>query len=235
VAGSVDSEVIMSFWDLFKGEQPPLVEQAFEDVQVMLRNGHEMFAAATAYLLDNEILDIDLKKLDEEINGREQNLRRAVLEHLTFDPDRELVFSLKLISIVHEAERIGDIAKSLAKVGAIAKKPRMGPSVEPLRAFRDVVLKMFERGRAAFVEGDVEVARVLMEDHERLKDDVTRYLNQLAEREDITPNEGIVFALSARLVSRVGSHLANIASTVVASFDQIRRAPTWTEERKAGA
>lgn len=222
----------MGFFDWFKGEQPPLVEQAFEDIQVMLKNGHRMFAASTAFVLDNETLDVDLSDLDSEINEREQELRRALLEHLTVNPKRELVFSLKLISIVHEAERIGDVSKSLAKAGRLAKKPRMGPMVVPQREMRDRILQMFDRAREGFIEGDLSAARELMETHEGMKDEVTEYLIQLADREDITANEGIVYALSARLLSRVSSHLSNLASTVVSPFDHIYRAPTWKEEQK---
>lgn len=220
----------MSFFNLFKGEQPPLIEQAFNDVQVMLQGGQEMFSAATACLLDNEILDVDLSALDQEVNRREQDLRRAVLEHLTIDPNRELLFSLKLISIVHEAERIGDLAKSLAKAAALAKRPRFGRHVEPLRVMRDQILEMFDASRQGFVEGDVAAARALMQVHEGLKGDVTAYLTALADAEDLTPNEAVVYALAARLLSRVSSHLANIASTVATSFDRIRRAPTWSDE-----
>jgi len=35
------------------------------------------------------------------------------------------------------------------------------------------------------------------------------------------------------LMSRVSSHLSNIASAVASPFDQIRRAPTWKEEEKS--
>lgn len=220
----------MGLFDLFKGEPPPLVEQAFEDVRDMLEQGHRMFAASAAFVLDNEILDLDLSAIDEQINEREQSLRRSVLEHLAIDPKREMVFSLKLISIVHEAERIGDLAKSLEKTGRLAKKPRMGNLVQPLRGMRDRILYMFDRAREAFVESEQTAARALMLEHERMKDDVTEYLKQLADREDITANEGIVYAMSARLMSRVSSHLSNIASTVVSPFDQIQRAPTWKEE-----
>ena len=220
----------MGLFNLFTEEPPPLVEQAFKDVQDMLENGHRMFAASTAFVLDNEILDLDLSAVDEKINEREQSLRRLVLEHLTIDPKREMVFSLKLLSVVHEAERIGDLAKSLEKTGRLAKKPRMGEHVQPLRDMRDRILHMFDRAREGFVESEQEAARELMMEHERMKDDVTEYLNGLAKRDDLTANEGIVYAMSARLMSRVSSHLSNIASTVVSPFDQISRAPTWKEE-----
>lgn len=222
----------MGFFDFFSEQKPPLVEKAFEHVQDMLENGHRMFAASTAFVLDNEILDVDLKALDKEINQSEQDLRRVVLEHLTIDPERELVFSLKLLSIVHEAERIGDLTKSLEKSGRLAHKPRMGEHVQPVREMRDRVLQMFERAREAFVESDESAAQSLMLGHEKMKDDVTEYLRELAEVDDITPNEAIVYAMSARLISRVSSHLSNIASTVVSPFDQIRRAPTWREEEE---
>ena len=219
----------MSIFRFFEGTQPPLVDQAFNDVKKMLSNAQNMFAAATAHLLDNEILDVDLAVLDQEINKLEQDLRRSVLEHLTIDPERELVFSLKLISIVHEAERIGDLAKSLGKVAGLAQQPRMGERVGPLRDIRDRILVMFERTQVSFAQVDEKLARELMGSHERLKADVTNYLDVLARNDEITPNEGVVYALTARMMSRVSSHLANIASTVVCPFDKSRRAPTWPE------
>lgn len=225
----------MGFFDLFRGEHPPLVDQAFEDIQFMLENGQQMFAAATGYLLDNEVLEVDLHELDKPINEKEQNLRRALLQHLTINPSQELIFSLKLVSIVHEAERIGDIAKSLEKTASLARKPRMGPVAEAQRAMRDRVLTMFERARDGFIEGDLSAARELMHAHEELKDEVTEHLRLLADNDELTTNEGIVYALSARLISRVSSHLSNLASTVVSPFDQMRRAPTWKDAREEHA
>ena len=215
----------MGLFDLFTGHQPPLVQQAFQDVKVMLQNGHDMFAAATGCLLDNEILELDLGATDQKVNQREQDLRRVVLEHLTIDPDRELIFSLKLLSIVHEAERIGDLSKSLAKTAALADRPRMGPCCARLRDIRDQILDMFGDVRKGFVEADEAAALRIMESHEVLKAKVSTYLEELAHNDDLSPNEAVVYALSAQLISRVSSHLANIASTVASPFDQIRRAP----------
>lgn len=225
----------MGFFDFFRGEQPPLVGQAFEDLQVMLENGRRMVAAATAFVLDNENLALDLQALDQQINEKEQDLRRALLEHFTMNPRQEMLFSLKLISIVHEAERIGDLAKSLEKAGRLAERPRMGEVAVPLRALRDRILRMFDRAREGFVEGDLSAARELMVSHEQLKDDVSAYLADLAARDDLSTNEAVVYTLTARLMSRVSSHLSNIASTVVSPFDRIRRAPISAEDSTAEA
>lgn len=218
----------MGLFDVFNDRSAPLVDEAFGHVRQMLSDGHHMFDTATAFALDNEILDVDLHVLDERINQNEQALRRAVLEHLTIDPQREMVFSLKLVSIVHEAERIGDLTKSIVRAGRLARGPRLGSHVEPLRNMRDRILQMFDHVKRGFVQEDADAARTLMEMHETMKDDVTAYLKELADADDLEANEGIVYALLGRLLSRVSSHLSTIASTVVSPFDQIRSAPTWT-------
>lgn len=213
----------MGFFDFFRGAQPPLVQQALRDVQQMLDVGQRMFFASTAALLDNEILEVDLKLLDKDVNRCEQDLRRVVLEHLTVAPDRELVFSLKLISIVQEAERIGDLCKSLGRNVDMAARPRSGPFVTRLRALRDRIGGMFDDTRAGFVESDERRAVALMAIHEQNKADVAGILRDLAASTTITVNEGVIFALTAQMLSRISSHLANIASAVTGSFEQLRR------------
>ncbi|MEZ4700632.1 MAG: PhoU domain-containing protein [Rhodothermales bacterium] len=205
------------------------MEQARAEVQTMVETGRTMFAAATAYLLENEILSEDLKRLDTQINEGEQKMRRAVLEHLTMRPERDLVFSLKLISIVHEAERIGDLSKSLAKMADLAHKPRLGPLVSPLRSIRDDVLGLFNMIHEGFFKGNPEEARNIMTAHESLKLQAAQYITEVANQASITPNEAVVYAMSARMLSRVSSHLANIASTVVSPLDQMHRAPAAPE------
>ena len=57
----------------------------------------------------------------------------------------------------------------------------------------------------------------------RIKGFVKRYLVDLAEREEVNANEAVVYALAARVLGRCSSHLANIVSSVIVPFDQIRR------------
>ena len=213
----------MGFFDFFRGVQPPLVRKALRDVGQMLDVGQQMFGAAAATLLDNEILELDLKRLDADVNRCEQDVRRVVLEHLTLAPDRELVFSLKLISIVQEAERIGDLCKSLGRNAALAQRPRFGPFVERLRALRDRIDGMFEDARRAFLDSDEARAYALLETHDHNKADVARLLADLAASETVTPNEAVVLALSAQMLSRISAHLANITSAVTGSFEHLRQ------------
>jgi phosphate uptake regulator len=204
-----------------------LVGQALNDISEMILTGGRMLAAACGHLLDNEILDVDLQALDETINEREADLRRALLEHLSLNPRKDLVFSLKLLSIVQEAERIGDLAKSLSEAAALARAPRMGASMLPLRRSRDRIIDMVGRVNACLTEDDEAEAVLLMKEHEQVKADLSEYLVALASEDHAGQNAAVVLALGARMLSRVSSHIANIASTVASPFDQIRGTPVF--------
>lgn len=209
------------------GARPPLIARAVRDLAAMLDTSAEMFAAASGCLLDNEPLRVDLGALDARVNEGEEAVRRAVLEHVVAAPQEETSFSLLLVSVVQDAERCGDLAKTLAKVSELADKPRMGRHVQALGTVRDRVQAAFPRARRAFVEGDAVEARELMDEHARTKAEVADLIRALTSDPDLSPNAAAVLAMSARIVGRVSSHQSNIVSAVALSFDRVRNAPTW--------
>lgn len=217
----------MNLFSFLTGKRPPLVDQSLTNLGVMLDTADSMFAAATNCLLDNEDLNVDLSAQDQAINEREQAIRRAVLEHLLSDPREELSLSLLLISIVQDAERCGDLAKSIAKASALADAPRMGRHVEALRPIRDRVQSTFPRVRRSFIVGDSKVGRTIMEEHDQTKADVARFLEDLASADDLTVNQAVVLAVGSRMIGRTSSHLSNIISAVALPFDQVRNSPNW--------
>ena len=219
----------MNLFNFLTGSRPPLVEQSMTDLGVMLDTADSMFAAATNSLLDNEPLHVDLSTQDDIINDREQTIRRSVLEHILADPRAELSLSLLLVSIVQDAERLGDLAKSIAKAADLASSPRMGRHVEALREIRDRVQSAFPRVRRSFIVGDAKVGRVVMDEHAQTKIDVGDFLQRLAEADDLTSNEAVVLSISARMIGRTSSHLSNIVSAVALPFDQVRNAPNWAD------
>ena len=217
----------MQLFRFLTGARPPLIQQAVSDLAAMLDTSAEMFAAASACLLDNEPLTSDLAALDAQVNDGEQAVRRAVLEHIAVAPQNETSFSLLLVSVVQDAERCGDLAKTLAKVSELADAPRMGRHAERLAGIRDRVQVAFPRARRAFVEGDSAEARSLMDEHAQTKADVAALIRGLTSDPDLSPNASAVLAMSARIVGRVSSHLSNVISAVALPFDQVRGAPTW--------
>ena len=170
----------MKLFNFLSDSKPPLIAQSVNDLVAMVDRAAEMFAAATGVLIDNEALRVDLGEMDEDINTRERLIRRAVLEHVAVNPQHELSFSLVMVAVVQDAERCGDLAKSIAKAADLAASPRMGPHVGALADIRDRVQSLFPLVHAAFTSGDRDGARRVMEEHEVIKREVGEFLGDLA-------------------------------------------------------
>jgi phosphate uptake regulator len=220
----------MSLLDFLRGTRPPLVEQGLSDLGQMIAAAGEMFDAASSHLLDNQPLTLDLAKADERVNNLEQEVRRVVFEHVVVNPRDELTLSLLLLSVVQDAERMGDLSKSIAKTVPLARGPRTGPHVEALRSIRDDVAAMFQPAREALLTADEVGARAVMDAHGRTKGVIAEYTRRLAAADDLTIDLAVVLAVGARMIGRISAHLSNVVSTIAMPFDQIRRSPTWGED-----
>ncbi|MBL7978136.1 MAG: hypothetical protein JNN12_07325 [Bacteroidetes Order II. Incertae sedis bacterium] len=221
----------MGFFDFIRtNHSAPLVQQCLTEMQVMLEIAEEIFTASTAYALDNQALKVDLKARDDEINNREIGIRGRLQEHFHQEPKQDITIGLILMSIVQDAERAGDLGKSIAKMADLAHRNRIGTRVQELRNIRNLIAHMFPQMKQGFIGKDIEVAREVMNQNITVKTLTSQFMRNLANDSEITVNEAVVLAGLARMISRVSAHLSNIMSSVVMPFDQIRRAPSWSEE-----
>lgn len=210
------------FRGIFSGAQrSPLIEAAFEDVSSMLRHSARMLDLALAALLDNQPLERDLDAMDDPVDEAERMVRRSVLEHLSFNPQQDLVASLVLVSMVQDAERIGDFARGIGELVPLARASRSGPFAERLRSIARELRPQFEETEAAFRKDDPARARRVMERASELKAELQRYTADVAAS-DLTADMAVVYASAARILRRIGAHLSNIASSVAQPYDRIR-------------
>ena len=203
------------------GAQSTLVEAAFRDFSGMLQQSAKMFDLAMAALLDNTPLEADLDDMDNAVDDGERMIRRTVLEHLSLSPEKDLVASLVLVSIVQDAERVGDFARGLGELPELAKGPRSGPYADDLRDLAGRLRPLFESCEKAFCDDDADLARTVVTTHTEIKADLIAYTARLADS-DLSADMAIVYASAARILRRVSAHLSNIASSVVQPFDKMR-------------
>ncbi len=203
------------------GQRSPLIEAAFEDISAMLRQSAKMLDLALSALLDNQPLDADLDELDDPVDEGERMVRRSVLEHLSFNPKQDLVASLVLVSMVQDAERIGDFARGIGELVPLAKSRREGPFADRLRACAERLRPLFGTAERAFREDDPELARTVMTRTAELKRELQRFTADVTDS-DLTADMAVVYANAARILRRIGSHLSNIASSVAQPYDRIR-------------
>jgi phosphate uptake regulator len=206
---------------LFGSKRSALIETAFEEVSEMLRQSLRMMDLATAALLDNQALDVDMDSLDDTVDRGEQMVRRSVLEHLSFNPKQDLVASLVLLSIVHDAERVGDFARGLTTLLPLARSRREGPFAERSKVFADRVRSLFALSEEGFRRDDRGKAQEVVDRVEELKVDLHELAVDLAAS-DLTADMAVVYFGANQMLRRMASHLGNIASTVVQPFDRIQ-------------
>jgi phosphate uptake regulator len=199
----------------------PLIEAAFRDMAIMLDQAERMLGLALSALLEGRALEVDLDVLDDVVDEGERSVRRSVLEHLSFDPSRDLVASLVLVSMVQDAERLGDFARGIPELVPLARHPRSGPFCDELGALGRRLLPLFALTKQAFDEDDPDKGRQVMATATELKAAFLDYTRRVAES-DLTADMAVVYSGAARSLRRVGAHLSNIASSVVQPYDRIR-------------
>ncbi len=210
------------FEGIFGGAQrSTLIESAFDDISSMLQHSGRMLDLALAALLDNQPLERDLDEMDDAVDEGERMVRRSVLEHLSFNPKQDLVSSLVLVSMVQDAERIGDFARGIGEIVPLARAPRSGPFADRLRGFAGELRPLFAETEAGFREDDAERCRAVMEKATELKGELQSFTADVAAS-DLSADMAVVYASAARILRRIGAHLSNIASSVAQPYDRIR-------------
>lgn len=201
--------------------QSRLVEIAFEEFSAMLAQAAKMHDLALEAFFENKPLEVDLDEMDDAIDEGEGAVRRAVLEHLSLSPAKDLVASLVLISMVQDAERIGDFARGLGELVPLASGPRTGPFRDQLKGFVKELRPLFDLTEEAFRTDDVEMAKRVVATHRRLKRQLQKYTEEVAAS-DLGADMAVVYSGAARILRRIGAHLSNISSSVVQPYDRIR-------------
>ncbi|MEL7361450.1 MAG: PhoU domain-containing protein [Bacteroidota bacterium] len=219
----------MGFFDLFTQQQPALVTESLRHMDAMLAATAQMFEAAAGHVLDGAPLT-DLDAADQAVNERERQVQRAVLSHLALSSEAEVPLSLTIASVVQDAERTGDLAKSLAKVADLTDVPLAGPHAETLRGISADVQALFGPVRTAFADSDQDAAEAAMQTAAEIRQRVEAFVAALAKADDVQVADALALGIAARLHFRTAAHLAAIASAVVRPFDRLREGPDGDDE-----
>jgi phosphate transport system protein len=157
--------------------------------------------------------DLAIDRLDIEID-------EAVLEILALQAPvaRDLRAVIGVKSVATDLERVGDLARNIAKSATrLANRPKV-PVPPRLEQLGDESRRQLRLALDAFASADTQAARrvlageALVDEHQ---DTVVRdALEELQSRPEISPQE-VDFILIAKSLERVADHATNIAEEVV--------------------
>jgi len=158
---------------------------------------------------------------DKKVNGTQRRVRRQIIEHLTLRPEANLAACLVLMSVVKDAERIGDFCKGIYEVGEGARVAFENDSYSrPLNHTVSDVGALFDKVRIAFREGEEQAAHELVRRCREIAKRCDRVIRSLF-RCDLPPAKAVGYTLLFRYLKRIDVHILNITTATIAPVHEI--------------
>jgi len=197
----------------------PILVQMCEGLVRMIRDARWMFQAVTTWALEgdgtNESAQQAVYDRDIQINKSERHIRKQLVEHLSFLPGSEVPTCLILMSVIKDAERIGDYCKNILDVARVIGEPLgRDDCVDELRALVREIDESFEPVARSFEESDRELGHATITKTRALAKRADVLIDRLLE-EDPPRRRAVAYALLARYLKRISMHLANITTSTV--------------------
>jgi phosphate transport system protein len=207
--------------ELWKGKE--YIKAVMGYFRQMLDADQEMFTVVCRELLHNQDqphLRDTMYSVDRKVNSWEKDIRKRVIEHLSFNPGDDVSMSLVLMSVVKDAERVGDYAKNLYEVTRMLNKPIERESIPALFPLEEQILELFRLTKDAFLNSDLHKAQQCWRIKKTLNDECDEIIEHLA-KSSRSANEAVCYSLISRYFKRIASHLTNIATSVILPVSEL--------------
>ena len=206
---------------LWKEEQ--FLKKIMQDFKKMLVKGSEIFTLACDVWWGREEAEKvhpHLYSTDRKINKEEQNIRRRLVEHLAINPRQDFNVCLVFMSVIKDAERIGDYAKNIFELESLKKfeddakfkKIFLGLQKEIEESLKEIV--------SAFFDANSEKATLIMKRHGKIGHECEELIRKIIEK-NLSSDKAVCYTLLLRYFKRVSAHTANIASSIVNPLEKI--------------
>lgn len=205
------------------------IAKAFDaDLQEITRKIAEMGGLAEKNVIDSvdALLRHD-KNLAEQVIARDAQidaLQREIEEHAVLTIARRQPMAVDLRALVgamrvsNDLERIGDLAKNIAKRGGLLQHEILSPSViRGVRRMSELVLSQLNQVLDSYITGNLSHALAVWQGDEAVDALCTSLFRELLtymaeDPRSITLCLHLMF--SAKNIERMGDHTTNIAETV---------------------
>jgi phosphate uptake regulator len=201
----------------------PLNDMLSEFTQ-MIEKTEWMFDVSIQVLMGEKPADEVEKEVyakDREVNEHQRSIRRKIVRHLTLQPGIDVPACLVLMSVVKDAERMGDFCKNIYELGTMFDATfDRGRYKTPLVELAEQVENLFGKTRKAFERSDEEMAHSVMSKGVRISNQCDMLIKQLIA-DNLPTRKAVAYTLMARYLKRISSHLTNIATSVTTSVDNL--------------
>jgi phosphate transport system protein len=219
-------DIKMSFLKRSDKTDQSLVNIANENAIRMLEMGHKLFLMVTETLIKDTCKeDLDkIRKIDKEIDQLHREVRRQVYEHLSLSGAKDLFFSLVLLSVVDDSERIGDHSKNIAEIiEIIPQKCDFGKLHKSFLKIWKQTDELFKRTLKAFISEDESMAEKILQEYRELSNTCDGIITAILsdKKTESVKKDIVALILLLRFFKRIDAHLKDIASTVINPYPRI--------------
>jgi len=194
------------------------LKEMYERLLTMVEAGQWMYEKAWESAVAGAVnpgIKEEIYRRDVEVNKSERAIRKRIVEHLTVQPGVDVPACLILMSVVKDAERIGDYCKNMLEAAELESESiEKCPFYKGMGEIFEEVRILFSKTRQALAESDVMLGHeIILEER-----DISGRCDALVERftkEDLSSRLAVPWALLTRYIKRISAHLGNLASSLV--------------------
>jgi len=194
------------------------LKEMYQGLIKMIEAGEWMFNAAWSAAKEGDVrpeVKEEIYRRDVEVNRTERVIRRRIVEHLSVQPGMDVPACLILMSVVKDAERIGDYCKNILEAAELETEPvTKSDFAGKFESVSRDIDGVFSKTAKALAESDEVLGQeVIVEER-----DINARCDSLVERvarADLPARVAVPWGLLARYLKRVSAHLGNMASSLV--------------------
>ena len=189
----------------------------------MLKDGRIAYDAATNALFGggkSSETKREVRNTDSDINTAQREVRRELLVHISVQETVDLPLVLSYMSIVKDAERIGDYAKNLYDLVRYGANFDGAADFATLHHYRSSVGNLIDEAAAVFENRDSERASQLVSRADRFLDEHDASV-QACFHLDSNSSDAVARALYYRYLKRITAHVMNLLTSLVVPMDRL--------------
>ena len=201
-----------------------LMKDVVDELAQMIVDAEYVFTRAWEVCSGQAIISTTkepLRERDKLVNEQERKIRRMLVEHMSINPGSDASGCLAVMAMAKDAERIGDLAKDIFKLGAeLDGKGRELAYFERLDSVQKLLLQNFPRLQQAIRESSDEIAHEILYTYGQVKTPCKDMINDLL-KDDLPTREATITALLIHNFTRINAHIGNAASGVIFPIENI--------------
>ncbi len=200
-------------------------------IQMLLDCRHTFDLAINALLggTDPASVGKQISKTDVGVNKAERKVRKELVVHTSVHGAKaDLPMVLTSMSIVKDAERIGDYAKNIWDIAAAGVDLSTAADVKQLYKYRDKTSAGIAEVARVLRERDADAAHAMIQKWDGVRDEFDEGIRLLLEPAGKV-SEAVAHALLFRYLKRINAHLTNILTSLVMPLHRL----DFYDEKKA--